>query len=65
MLSCERILEWFYQPTKNMRAKSEDKAAHQIHKNYLEQRSNEADWDYLGKLLVGFHFYIIFEWAKT
>ena len=26
-----------------MRAKSEDKAAHQIHKNYLEQKSNEAD----------------------
>ena len=31
--------------TKNMEAKSEDKAAHQIHKNYLEQKSNEVDWD--------------------
>ena len=31
--------------TKNMRAKSKDNAAHPIHKNYLEQKSNEADWD--------------------
>ena len=32
--------------TKNMEAKSEDKAAHQIHKNYyLGQKSNAADWD--------------------